>query len=345
MVSMALDGLQQTIPRAEAYALLSVAHWIANFSGTVHIWSDSQDVVDSARQILRRVFDPREAEHEDIWQPITDLLQATEAELFFHKIPSHDQEQWCETPLEDFARVWNGCVDAQAAFANQVRPAFFHKVWDKHQAFRTAWKERVRRMTEFQVAIAAQDCCRTSAEADEAEEDVLPFDFVWSPNVAFLSVQLQPWVDNSNLFSFVHDSHFRVICAQFIRWISEVDISASRMRSVSLIEIYVAFRLVSCRGGLVCGDTTGLFATVTFASDFAYFKRLVRLVFGSADISYGDPVALAFLKIVPPQQGVQMGWPSDLESKVFRALRDFVGSRPVLNSQGLAKPWSPQVDI
>eukprot|EP00438_Fugacium_kawagutii_P020260 Skav218155 [mRNA] locus=scaffold4591:37336:49156:+ [translate_table: standard] len=258
-----LPGLQQTIPRAEAYALLSVAHWIADFHGTVHIWSDSQDVVTNARLILRHVFDPQAVEHEDIWQSITDLLQSTEAEISFHKVPSHDQEQWCASPLEDFARVWNTCVDAQATIANQSRPAFFNLVWEKHQEYRRNWKERVRKMTAFQVDVAKIDCQRTPEVTDDVEEDLVPFDFDWSPNMAQVSVQLQPWVDNENLFTHMHDSHFRRICAQFLHWISEVDISASRMRSVSLIEIYVAYRLVGRGGAQVSDDVAGLFSVVS----------------------------------------------------------------------------------
>jgi hypothetical protein len=48
-----LPGIQQTVPRAEAFAVLSVMHWIVAFEGSVHLWVDNQGVVDHVRDILR----------------------------------------------------------------------------------------------------------------------------------------------------------------------------------------------------------------------------------------------------------------------------------------------------
>ena len=84
------------------------------------------------------------------------------------------------------------------------------------------------------------------------------------------------------------------------------------------------------------------FSVVTFASDFSYFKKVVRLLFQKADISWGDSVALSFLRIYVPQQGVQVGWTVEVEDITFNALSKFVGSRPVVSAQSLAKPWSPE---
>ena len=48
-----LPGIQQTVPRAEVFAVLSVMHWIVAFEGPVHLWVDNQGVVDHVRDILR----------------------------------------------------------------------------------------------------------------------------------------------------------------------------------------------------------------------------------------------------------------------------------------------------
>ena len=64
-----------------------------------------------------------------------------------------------------------------------------------------------------------------------------------TPNSASLSVRLGPWVDNDTLFTPQHDSHFRTISAQFLKWLVDQDAAASCMRTVSLIELFVAFRL------------------------------------------------------------------------------------------------------
>jgi len=67
-------------------------------------------------------------------------------------------------------------------------------------------------------------------------------------------------------------------------------------------------------------------------------------LFKTADLSWGTKVDLSFLRIFAPQQGVQIGWhwPAEVESSVFDALSSFVGSRPVISAQALAKPWTPE---
>ena len=338
-----LPGIQKTIPRAEAFAFLSVVSWIEHFTGTVHIWIDNQGVVDSARDILRGIFDLEDVEHEDIWRAIQAKLQRISAEIHVHKVASHDKESNCESPVEDFARVWNNCADRQALFANLTRPAYFQRIWEQHQSFRAKWKEKVVQMTRYQKAIADLDCKERCDTEHEVDPDVSPLEFVWFHNSASLSVQLQPWVDNGTLFTCRHDAHFRSITAQFLSWIIAQDVAASRMRTVSLIEIYVAFRLASPRRmPLSVTDGGCRFSVVTFASDFSYFKKVVRLLFQKADISWGDSVALSFLRIYIPQQGVQVGWTVEVEDITFNALSKFVGSRPVVSAQSLAKPWSPE---
>ena len=91
------------------------------------------------------------------------------------------------------------------------------------------------------------------------------------------------------------------------------DLSASHMRNVSLIELFVAFRLSRPRPGcepVVKSDGLRKYSVVTFAADFTYFKTIVRNLFQVADIPWGETVVLAGVGIVAPQFGVQCGWPN-----------------------------------
>ena len=133
-----LPGLQQSIPRAEAYALLCVVIWSEQFEGTVHIWSGNQGVVDHARDILRGIFCPADVEHEDLWISIQEHMTRTSADLQIHKVASHDRECQSESPVEDFMRIWNDCADAQAHAANvSSRPAYFQHIWGAASDFQT----------------------------------------------------------------------------------------------------------------------------------------------------------------------------------------------------------------
>ena len=72
-------------------------------------------------------------------------------------------------------------------------------------------------MTKLQKAIADIDCHAIMSTEDEIEsEDSL--EFVWGPNSATLSVQLEPWVCHEDLFTPKHDVHFRTISVQFLKW-------------------------------------------------------------------------------------------------------------------------------
>lgn len=263
-------------------------------------------------------------------------MKATPADIKVHKVAMRNtNRRLCQRMEQLYA-------DRQAAFANQFRPHFFETLWRKHREYKQLWKRRAEHMTQFQKAIADQDCCDANDRDQEVEQEVSQIEFVWSPNPARLADQLEPWVDNEALFSHHHDSHFRSMSAQFFHWIIVQESSASHMRNVSLIELFVAFRL--SRPGcepVVKSDGLSKYSVVTFAADFTYFKTIVRNLFRVADIPWGETVVLAGVGIVAPQFGVQCGWPADISSRTLNAICDFVGARPIVSSQSLAKPWHP----
>ena len=87
-------------------------------------------------------------------------------------------------------------------------------------------------------------------------------------------------------FGPLHAADFRQLCVQLQSWIHQTDSSASQMRNVSLLEIYVMFR-VSLPGRFPLstgGRKPGLFDVVKFAADFSYFKNLWRFIFAWADL-------------------------------------------------------------
>eukprot|EP00435_Cladocopium_sp_Y103_P045090 s956_g12.t2 len=303
-----LPGLQQSVPRAEAYAILSALCWIEHFTGSVHFWIDNQGVVDHLRDIQRGVFDPTQVDHEDIWTDIQDMMRRSGADIKVHKVASHDSEENCESPLEDFARIWNDYADRQAFVANQSRPYYFQVLWQRYQEYRRLWKHRAAQMTCYQKAIADRDCVEAVEFEHDVEQDVSLIEFNWFPNPAHLASILEPWVDSEELFTREHDVHFKSVTTLFLRWLIEQDSLASHARTVSLIEMFVAFRLSrpDCRPVSAVG-TDSRYSVVTFAADFSYFRKIVKHVFHQADISWGDTVVLLAVGIVAPQADVQCG--------------------------------------
>lgn len=86
-----------------------------------------------------------------------------------------------------------------------------------------------------------------------------------------------------DFFQPVHSVFFRAAFHQVIQWISNIDNSSATSRPVSLLEMYVGYRLSLGEGSPpVSGDQVAdKSATVTFASDYSYFKRVVTFRFGS----------------------------------------------------------------
>ena len=309
----------------------------------MHLWIDSQTVIDNLRDLLRGTGVASDFEHPDLWKQIEALLQTVKAEVVPHKVVSHLPQSECLSPLEDWTRKWNEAADSQADLANLTRPIFFNKVWVRFQQHRQSWKARVSLITKFQVEVAAQDCTDESVEEELEEQgfDVSRFDFVTSLNHAETSVHLSTWLQVSGSFHCGLGSQADQLLLQLCQWLVTVDASASEMRLVAIVEIFVAFRLhVGGAPLCVAGGDVDRYSLVSFARDFSYFRRLWKLLETGTGITWtSGQIDLTQVRILPLQKAVWLGWPREVELPVLQALDEFVGARPISNCQGFSRPW------
>ena len=340
-----LEGPLQTITRAEITAVLSAVRWIRGREGILHVWIDSQIVVDHLRELLAGTSNPRDYEHSDLWTSIAEALAATSADVIPHKVTSHLYAQDCQSPLEDWAHRWNAAADFQADLANQKRPFFFMQVWSRFQEYRTCWKNRVQLLTRYHVDVATQDCQpqqNDDSEGEDTEEVSQLFDFVWCQNTHEVSVQLEVWHESHGPFRSDLGSSFDSVASNFLSWLAEVDSSAAQMRLVSLLEIFVAHRVYQ-GGSPLCliGGDVDQYTAITFARDFSFFKKVFQVAVEHTAISvtYGQIDLASPLRIFPIQKAVWLGWPSDLAQATFAKISAFVGRRPITSSQGFSRPW------
>ena len=274
-----------------------------------------------------------------------DLLQISPAQIFIHKVSSHDDEAFCVSPIEDFCRFWNNCADLQASVANCERPDFFRRVWSGFVGYRDVWKKRVQLYNKFVLAVAAVDCCTDNEQQDEGctDEQRFPHFDVCTNSMQVVN-HLRALIDRQDLFSEVHSHCFQTVFHRLTTWLAEVDSNAATMRQVSLLELYVGFRIgqpgkapLVSGGGVVCK-----YSPVTFAVDFSFFKKVFHhLVEISGMQCFCGTILLPEINVLSPQPSIQVGWEHGLEVTVFEALIAFIRQRPITNAQSLSRPWQP----
>ena len=343
LASGPLVGIQQSIIRAETVAVLAALKWGSSHVGTMHLWIDNQTVVTHLRDLLRGVGDIALFEHGDLWKQIQTLVSSAAANIVVHKVASHVPESLSLSPLEDFMIDGNRLADLQAGLANQVRPRWFWQVWNVYQTYRQTWKSRMQQLHDFHLAIAARDKESTTEaehEADDSDPVEPVYSFDWYSNDAIFSIQATPWKGRLE-FAAQHDFAFRSLAASLLDWMIVQDETAAEARVVSQLELFVGFRIHRSAGPLtLAGGVANPYQVVTFAADFTLFKRLVKFLRDQTGFSLSPyTVDLSSINVIPPQVGVQIGWSRDLQETVFSSLLDFIGSRPVTNHQGFARPW------
>ena len=336
-----LPGLAQTIPRAETWALLKCLEWTSNFSGTLHLWLDSQLTVDGFRLLQTTDCGP-EGELDDLWQTIASKYFEHGAEIFVHKVPSHQRPTDASGPLEEWCAQWNNAADTAARVANVNRPQPLDKL---HKAHVEAWDSQytqMQQLTALHLGVAAIDFAKKipqdGVREPEGEEEyfprTVPVDMWYTEQTEQCSLN---W-----LFDLSQRLEFNLAALTGLHeWLLRVEENADFVCEVTLIEIYVAWRIEN--GGSfskLLGLPVNPFIQQTFAADFAWFKKYITVLFSAL----GETPS--YIRICIPDIGIMCGqvalpfaWRSDLGLIVQQSLRRFIGNRPIQNHQGFAKPW------
>eukprot|EP00438_Fugacium_kawagutii_P024384 Skav213360 [mRNA] locus=scaffold317:292453:295758:+ [translate_table: standard] len=332
-----LCGPQQCILRAEVTAVLSAVLWVKDVQGQLHIWTDSQIVVDAFRAIQQGFATAADYEHSDLWQDIQDHLKYC-TDVLIHKVYSHDMPS---SPLEDFCRKGNASANTQAEVANSMRPGWFMRVYDGFVSYQSVWLRRVKLYTAFVASIAQQDCVSQSDGADEncTEDHEHPV-FETCPNDASLSHSLASLDGRTDLFEDGHPYHFQEVFHRLRRWLCDTDSGSATSRSVTLLEIYFAFRIFAFDGIHISGEQViDRYSSVTVAADYSYFKRLLMWLLRVSGIDLSGSISLPEVNILLRVPTLKMGWPAAVAQQTFDMLSRFVHRRPITSTQSLARPW------
>lgn len=333
-----VTGLTQSIMRAEITAIYSTLLWNAQAEGEIHLWIDNENVVAHVRALQQGLASPADFEHADLWWKIDDLLRYSLADVYAHKVSSHIADEHCFSPFDDWCKCWNDFADAAAARANSERPTWFTRLWNHYMQHRRHWSHLKSLVSKFHLAVAQHDCQTQEAIESSEQEVSTAVEFEWYENDLSFSTQLSSSVGEELVFQ-----QCTSLYKELVKWLIDVDQGASRVRLVTHLEIYIAFRLSCGKDRTIrqLSEVDSVFTEATLAADYSYFKKhllfpVLRTVLGAISEGHLD---LSGVGIHFPVPAFYFGWPSDLEVQSLSELRGFVGRRPVTSSQALSRPW------
>ena len=342
-----VPGIEQTVPRAELYALIRALEWVGLEEGALHVWSDCQHVVETFRTLQASGVLDSALANRDLWDRVEVLLILIRCEVYIHKVASHVPLAQAASPLEEWAFLQNQRADTAAQTINASRPPWFMQVYDRYQSWWWATSRDLSQVSRFHLAVAAADR-EWIPSAPEPEISSAP------------ALPERGWRDVSCFFTEAVDdkipgwlNHVQLSCEfgipfleRLIEWGICVEQEAGREGIVSFLEMFIGFRLwCGCSVfELVQPGAFNKYAHRTAAAEFRIFRKAFLgvctvLGIGPRRASKGW-VDLSDYGVHACTDGMWFAWPVETEVRSLESLVRFVGDRPIVNSQGLSRPMS-----
>ena len=170
--SAPLQGILQTISRAELTAVISACQWIASVRRPAVIWSDSKFVCDGFADILAGGQASQTWDNADLWAQLREVLTCIPAdEVLVRHVPGHLDKAACDSPFEEWVAEWNARADLQAKIANRNRGQRFVYAHDSAMRWQANMLRCIRTLRNIYFSIA--DSTKQSAVQDDPAEDML----------------------------------------------------------------------------------------------------------------------------------------------------------------------------
>ena len=145
-----LEGITQTIDRAELTALLRALHWLQGTELEAYLWSDSLSTVQVAHYIQQYDTIPEGVANLDLWVELQMQLQdRAHVRTDIRWVPSHLQSHSGEDPFEDWIIHWNDRADELAVRTNRQRSTAFWRTYRRIVSALDGWSLRIRQLRQF----------------------------------------------------------------------------------------------------------------------------------------------------------------------------------------------------
>ena len=188
VIAQHLGGLPQTIDRAELTALYGALEWASCNRCQVHVWADSQYVVNGFHHLMHWGTVPVHWDNQDLWGPVLQLVLGLEFQPGCTWVPSHLDPSLCDDCFSEWARNGNDSADKLAVDFNFQRAAGFWTLLRSSLGWCETGRMQFQWLQDFYFGIAEADLeldppapssmtCEPVSEPLERLNSLLPIDW------------------------------------------------------------------------------------------------------------------------------------------------------------------------
>ena len=345
VIAQHLTGLPQGIDRAELSALLGAMRWALCTTAQIHVWSDSQYVVNGFHFLLAHGLVPVHWDNQDLWGPILHLLQGLEHTPGCTWIPSHLDASLCDDCFSDWVQQGNDQADKLAVELNLQRSRAFWDLLRSSMGWCETGQLQFQWLQKFYFGIANAETDLDPIAPSSMPPEVLP-DPLERLN-SLLPVDWMHFVQNFNFGPKAFPTQFYVDILQALMGF-EGDVVFCQFRVVTFLELALAFALVQPIPFPCWQAQTGCWTVKPLSSHFvrptvAVLISQVRVaIHGLADrFDFKDRCVSSIMKpqlgLHKPLGGIKIfvgsNWP-----RVEAAILAFSHTRPIRRACDLARP-------
>ena len=343
-----LSGILQTVPRAELSAALAALRWGHRAHIELHLWSDSQYVVDGMLMLQTGACIPTRWGNEDLWGAISEQMCMFPGRFQVHKVASHVNLACSSSPFEDWLISGNDMADTPAKAANTGWPETVLRLNRSFSRHKRSYGAAVKRQLAFLLAIAKASQCGVPEQRDD--EDVMISSLVTDavPNALQLASQMpEPCLQDPRLSMCPRD-----VVRSIAGWIFGLDLAADLQCEVTFLELFFAFKagegkdlpvvfsstgevlLTSSQDKTVAGGAIA----VTLLGAMRAFERIVTAVLLSCGVRFSKGrTSVKHHQVHLIMSSLQVGWPSSAQQLV-KAPLDRLSRYSVRVMSDLSKP-------
>ena len=340
-----LGGLPQGIDRAELSALHGALRWALCTDAWIHVWSDSQYVVNGFHFLFANGSVPSHWDNQDLWEQVLCLLQGLTHLPGCTWVPSHLDPDLCDDCFSDWVQQGNDQADKLAVEHNLQRSSAFWNLLRSSMGWCETGRLQFQWLQKFYFGIADADLALDPPAPSSLPPEVLP-----DPLERLNSMIPEDWlhfVSNFNFGAKALPTQFHAdVLGSLLGF--EDDVAVGSFRVLTFLELALALAIVQpipfpfwhAQGE--CWTVKPLSNHYVRPTVAVLVSQIRVAVLGLADrFDFRDRCVSSFMKpslgLHKPMGGIKV-FVGSLWPRIEAATLAFCHSRPIRRACDLARP-------